>query len=248
MSLPSLEKYLQENPVIVPSGTQDTTVIVVSDSKGRYLQRQVQNTVPERNIIWESQPGRSSQQAADFILYNINSWKSKYGKILILVWTGTCDLTHKIKDPSDQSSRPRKKFIDLNSIAIEDIIHQYNRVLILNSPQVKVIILEVPYYSISIWNYSRGCLNSDFYREKDKILQGLLDQLNCSIKSLNQLNNFQAPRFSLDLIRHRKAHKKIVKTVSYSLLLADGIHPGEVLCKHWIRRIVVSVICKFCFH
>ena len=37
----------------------------------------------------------------------------------------------------------------------------------LNSPQVKVIILEVPYYSISIWNYSRGCLNSDFHREKD---------------------------------------------------------------------------------
>ena len=57
MSLPSLEKYFQENPVIVSSGTQDTTVIVVSDSKSRYLQRQVQNTVPEWNIIWESQPG-----------------------------------------------------------------------------------------------------------------------------------------------------------------------------------------------
>ena len=131
MSLPSLEKYLQENPVIVPSGTQDTTVIVVSDSKGRYLQRQVQNTVSERNIIWESRPSRSSQQAADFILYNINSWKSKYGQILILVWAGTCDLTHKIKEPSGQSSRSRKKFIDLNSIAIEDIVHRYNRVLIL---------------------------------------------------------------------------------------------------------------------
>ena len=57
MSLPSLEKYLQENPVILSSGTQDTTVIVVSDSKGRFLQRQVQNTVQKRNIIWESQPG-----------------------------------------------------------------------------------------------------------------------------------------------------------------------------------------------
>ena len=109
MSIPSLEKYLQENPVIDPSGTQIAFVIVVSDSKGRYLQRQVQYTVPEKNIVWESQPGRSSQADADFILYNINSRKSRYGKILILVSTGTCDLTHKIKDPSDQSSRPRKK-------------------------------------------------------------------------------------------------------------------------------------------
>ena len=80
---------------------------------------------------------------------------------------GTCDLTHKIKNPSDQSFRPRKKFIDLNSIAI---IHRYNRVLILNSPQVKVIILGVPYYSILIWNYSRGYLNSDFYREKENFI------------------------------------------------------------------------------
>ena len=51
MSLPCLEKYLQENAVIVPLGTQDTTIIVVSDSKDRYLQRQVQNTVPEWNIM-----------------------------------------------------------------------------------------------------------------------------------------------------------------------------------------------------
>ena len=108
MSLPSLEKYLQENPVIVPSGTQDTTVIVVSDSKGRYLQRQVQNTIPERNIIWESRPSRSSQQAADFILYNINSWKSKYGKILMLVWVCTCNLTHKIKIPQTSHLGPGK--------------------------------------------------------------------------------------------------------------------------------------------
>ena len=94
---------------------------------------------------------------------------------MILIWTGTCDLTHKIKDHSVKSSGTRKKFIDLNSIAIEDIVHQYSRVLILNSPQVKVIILEVPYYSISVWNY--GCLKSDFHREKDKTLQGLLDLL-----------------------------------------------------------------------
>ena len=82
----------------------------------------------------------------------------------------------------------------------------------------------------------------------------VLDEIVNLIESVSEVfffllfNNFQAPRFSLDLlIRHRKFHKKITKTVSYSLLLADGIHPGEVLCKHWIRRIVVSILCKFCF-
>lgn len=179
MSLPSIEKYLKENPVCLPSGTQDTTVIIVSDSKGRYLQKQIRNIDPERNIIWESSPGRNSQQATDFILQNIDSWKSKYGSILILVWTGTCDLTHKIREPSDHSFRPRKKFIDLNSTSIDEIVQQYEKVLILNnSTNIKVVILEVPYYSISIWNYSKGCLTSDIYIDKDKSLQDKIDHLN----------------------------------------------------------------------
>ena len=65
--------------------------------------------------------------------------------------------------------------------------------------------------------------------------RGVLDEILNLIESVSEVfffllfNNFQAPRFSLDLlIRHRKSHKKITKTVSYSLLLADGIHPGEV--------------------
>ncbi|MCG7878885.1 MAG: hypothetical protein N0C90_21515 [Candidatus Thiodiazotropha endolucinida] len=248
MSLASLTKYLRDNPVTVPSSTQDTTVIIVSDSKGSYVRKHInKDQEPERSIIWEACPGRSSEQAAIFIFRNIESWKKKYGKLLLLVWTGTCDLTCKIGDPSDSSRR--KKFIDLNSTSLDHIINQYEKVLSLNDECVKVLILEVPYYSISIWNFSRGCLFSDFYRDHDLILKEKVDTLNDKIKVLNKAyGSSQVPRFSADLIACRKANKKSIKTVSYSLLLADGIHPGDDLCKHFIRRLVNTVICRLCFH
>ena len=53
MSFSRLEKYLRDNPVVLPSGTYDRHVIVVSDSKGIYLQKQIQNNRPENNIIWQ---------------------------------------------------------------------------------------------------------------------------------------------------------------------------------------------------
>lgn len=254
MSLSSLQKYINENPVSLPTGIQDTTVIVVSDSKGLYLRNQVQNIVPERNIIWKSVPGRSSQQAVDYIISNVDYFINRYKKVLLLVWTGTCDLTHKVSYSTGlcAPNRKYKKYIDLSGTSVDDIIQQYHRVTNLNAiygNAFRVLILEVPYYSISIWNFSKGHPNSDIYLENDKILHQKITELNLKIKDINQVYGLHAPRFSLDLIRHRKSNKtKSASTVSYSLLLSDGIHPGVTLSKHWIRRLVLTVICKHCFH
>ena len=89
MSLADIQKFLRDNPVILPSGKQDTTVIVVSDSKGSYLEGQIQNVEPERNIIWKSKGGCTSQQTTDYILRNVKKWKKNFGKLLILTWNGT---------------------------------------------------------------------------------------------------------------------------------------------------------------
>ena len=51
MSLPDIQKFLRDHPLVLPPGTQDTTVVVVSDSKGSYLKTQTQNVEPERRII-----------------------------------------------------------------------------------------------------------------------------------------------------------------------------------------------------
>ena len=67
MSISRLEKYLRDDPVVLPSGNQDRQVIVVSDSKGKYLQRQIQNIRPENNIIWQAVGGRTTLQATYYI-------------------------------------------------------------------------------------------------------------------------------------------------------------------------------------
>lgn len=240
MSFSRLEKYLRDNPVVLPSGTQDRQVIVVSDSKGRYLQRQIQNIRPENNIIWQAVGGRTTLQATNYILANIHSYLHKYGNILLIVWTGTCDLTRKTN-----------RFVDLSGTAIDDIIFQYEKVFNLNTrfgDRVKVLVLEVPYYSVSIWNFHKGHPDQTAFQETDKILFNRISDLNERIKSLNQSHGVVSPRFSADLIRCRKSNKNHPsKSVSYSLLL-DGIHPSVTLSKYWIRRLVLSVICKLCFH
>lgn len=252
MSLPDIQKFLRDHPVVLPPGTQDTTVIVVSDSKGSYLKTQTQNVEPERQIIYDYKPGSTTNQCVDYIFRNINTWKRNYGSVLILVWTGTCDLTHKVFDSSellDGSKHPRKKFIDLNCTAIEEITLQYEKVLSLNSdPCIKVCILDVPYYSISLWNFRKGHPNSDAFLEADAILHERVDQLNSKIHSLNSLYEFRSPHFCSDLVRTRKCRSRKIKTVSWSLLCDDGIHPGKELCQLWIRKIILSLVCKECFH
>ena len=96
-------------------------LIVVSDSKGKYLQRQIQNIHPE-NIIWQAVGGRTTLQATCYILANIHSYLHDDGKILLIVWTGTCDLTGKTN-----------RFVDLSGAAIDGIIFQYEKLFSLNT-------------------------------------------------------------------------------------------------------------------
>lgn len=239
MSFSQLEKYLRDNPVRVPPTRQDRTVIVISDSKGRYLQRCIRDIEPENHIVWQFQGGRSSKQAADYVLNNIRRYLRRYRNILIVVWTGTCDLSKKIG-----------KYVDLGNTTIDDIIIQYERVFDLNriyGDNVKIIVLECPYYSISIWNSFKGHPDCSTFDHSDKLLHDKITELNTRIQILNESHSVVAPKFGLDLIKFRKTrntHRP--KTVSYSFLL-DGIHPGVTLSKYWIRRLVISVIFRLCY-
>ena len=96
MSLSQLEKYLRENPVIAPTTPQKRTVILVSGSKGNYLKRHICRIHLEKNIIFESKGGRNSKQAVDLTAANVHNYRRKYGNILLILWTGTCDLTSKL--------------------------------------------------------------------------------------------------------------------------------------------------------
>lgn len=239
MSIKDLQNYLTKYPVNVPESNHTRRLLIVSDSKGGYLQRLPLESDIESTIIYFSRAGRTSKQAADLIAYNIEHYLHTYGNILIAVWTGTCDFTVK-----------PDRFIRLGNTTVDDIVGQFKRILDLCKPygnRVKVVFLECPYFSLKIFNSHRGHKHSDSFVESDRQLKLKIDSLNAHIRQLNESNSICAPKFSVDLTKRRKYNKSYkVDTISYSLL-KDGIHSGFVLSRYWLRRIINTILAKFCF-
>ena len=253
MSLKSLEKYLERNPVIQPRTQRNRTPIIVSDSKGSRLERCVQNIQPESSIVWECKGDRNSFQAAQFVKANLEYYVSKYGNILLVIWTGTCDLTqfiHRSKPEVNQPYRRRKRYIDFSSIYVCDILAQSQQIISavkVFGPKVKVVFLECPQYSISIWNETQGHPDFESFKSNTEILNSTIEDLNKSIRKLNSENKISAPKFGLDLIKSRKSNKSYTSVkVSYSLL-GDGIHPGLILSRYWLRRVINSLLLVYCY-
>lgn len=253
MSLKSLENYLERNPVIQPQTQRNRTLIIVSDSKGSRLERCVKNVEPENSIVWECKGGRNSFQAAQFVKENLEYFVSKYGNILLVIWTGTCDLTHfihRLKPEANQQYRIRKRYIDLSSISVVDILAQYQQIISavkVYASRVKLVFLECPQYSISIWNENQGHPDFESFKSNTEILNSTIEELNKSIRELNSENEIRAPKFGLDLIKSRKSNKSYSSVkVSYSLL-SDGIHPGLILSRYWLRRVINSLLIVYCY-
>lgn len=67
MSASDLRKYLKNKCEFVPDRFQNRKLIVISDSKGGYLDRLTKQTFVQRSIRFLYKGGRTSEQTADFI-------------------------------------------------------------------------------------------------------------------------------------------------------------------------------------
>lgn len=240
MSCKDFEKYLIKNPISVPGDLPQTrTFILVSDSKGGYLERLPKETTIENRIIFSARGGRTTSQAADIITYKLDNYLRCYGKITLGIWSFTCDFTSK-------SGRR----ICLNDLTVDQVILQCQRILSVCRPygdRVKVVFLECPYYSISIWNQTKCHSLRDEFTREDQLLEAKIDELNLRLQDLNGQNGISAPKFSVDLKKFRKSNK-VYKTNKISFgLLTDGVHPCEILSKYWLRRLINAVVLKECF-
>lgn len=113
--------------------------------------------------------------------------------------------------------------------------------------KIKVIFLECPYSSISIWNQTKCGSLRDYFIQDDKLLEIKIDDLNIQLRHLKEQNGIVAPKFSLDLKKSRKSNKTYsTEKISFSVL-TDGVHPCPVLSKFWLRRLVNTVVAKECF-
>lgn len=244
MSVAKLVKYLEKNSEVEPGAPPKKTLILVSDSKGCKLRNNV-TTRLEQKIVFQCKPGRTTLQAKIHIQNNIQTWIGRYKKVLIVLWTGTCDLTSKTD-----------KFIDLqeqNEDSVLSIISEYENISSYINEKHKnnadIIILEVPQYSIEIWNSARGHEQPTQYKEHQEILIDRINRLNDGIRRINSRLTLSValPRFGLDLQKTHKSNKKL-KIIKYAYgLLTDGIHAGTTLSKYWLRQIIIKLMLKLCY-
>lgn len=239
MSVQRLSKYLERTERdLIDLGSTSRKLIIVSDSKGRQLREQASSD--ERNyIVWYIKPGKGSRYIINFVIENIDSWIRRYGSILLAIWTGTCDLTRKVD-----------RFIDINDrVTPQSIVEQYERLTQIGQRygnNLHIVFLECPYYSIEIWNRLKGHNASEVFKSNTKKLEGTIDELNNIIRDLNRSLGIHAPKFPEDMCTSRKHNRNNTsKKISYNLL-KDGVHPGDMLAKHWLRRLIVTLVKTHC--
>ena len=113
-------------------------------------------------------------------------------------------------------------------------------------PTVKLVFLEILFYSVFLWNLSTGHPQPEEFRETDKILEGQVSQVNKFIRETNLLLRGNSPNFGLDFQRVRKhANCAPVYSNNYGLYI-DGIHPHPDLARLWLIRIMTRIVedCK----
>ena len=139
------------------------TPVILSESKGKYLQRVLTRTDPtEQKIKFLGRSGFTSSNTVKFL--TVKKLKSivKFNNCVhIYVWVGTCDLTAKGKRFIDLR-KPTKKTLHVLCSNLELI---KNRCI---SCGIKVTFLQIPYYSIQFWNRNKGHENPDIFSENDK--------------------------------------------------------------------------------
>ena len=224
MSKRKLEKGY--DTVKIPENLQ-LTPIILADSKGKYLYSR-----EDRKLIWHSKGGRNTNEAYNWLLKNSSELNKSHGNVSLYIWTGTCDLTAK-----------KKKYISLESNT-EKILSNYKSNLIkikdfCSSSQFikKVTFLQIPYYSIEIWNKSKGHPNSESFKEDDRKLNSLVDSANQFIETINSELGTYTPKFNEDLVRSRKRKGSKGRYSCNFGLFKDGIHPGEALRKAWLASL-----------
>lgn len=235
MSENRLEKYLSlPSDKLEGTANREYQPVLLSDSKGNYLRSHESDHGPQ-TIIWDCKGGRTTVDCLNWLKTNLKRLIDQNGKVRIYLWTGTCDLTNK-----------QGKFISIKSnladctSGLKDNLRAIQALV--QKPEnsdAKITFLNVPYYSIGEWNKKKGYGDTELFKYHDIALRDAIDSINEYIDSINV--DAHSPKFNADIIKTRKGKgKRIRYTVNHSLL-TDGVHPGALLAKVWMKNILRSI-------
>ena len=202
--------------------------VVLSDSKGKYLQHEIDISHFYSDIIWMCKPGKGLQFILDWLKQNVLKIFHNLGsvQVALYIFVGTCDLT--IKDG---------RYISLKSQDSSNVSERCSSFQELNDfvcslENVTPTFLELPHYSIYWWNKFKGHSAPVEFIDSDKTLKTQIELVNKFLIKfgLNEKNHVNSPQFNLDLVatRKRRHNKHTTYSIQYRLYL-DGIHPGPLL-------------------
>lgn len=233
MSVSSFVKYLREAKDLDKDlPTRKRVAAILSDSKANYIKSYATSNV-DSGIVWWSTKGLTTEIAFNWLYEKIDSKLRKYGEISIYIWLGTCDLTKK------------NKYVSLNVSYEADLtktIENYRKLSdYARSRNLKLIFLEVPYFSITEYNRFLGHKDPETFRDQDCHLKRAIESLNVEIHRLNKGNGTCVPRFCIDLIRSRGSRGRKPRYYENYNVYKDGVHPKPILGRYWMRKITELV-------
>lgn len=202
----------------------DTTLdfYLLGDSKVKYLKNEISRRHHVKLQCY-SYPGVGVDSSK--IITKACSIARLCSKPTIVIWLGTCELTTKTD-----------KAVLLSEAPVDEILEFYIflkfKINTVNS-SANVIFLDCPYYSIIEFNRVKYPAPAHISASTQKQLESKTDAYNSKIR---ELNRWQAPKFSQDLIRPSKPAKTVLYKKNYTLLL-DGIHPSSALSRLWLFRL-----------
>lgn len=235
-------KYLERFAEEEISTLSYDNVYLVSDSKGRYLNREIVNiNMTDPSVVnFYFKSGRRTEEGVDFVLKSLSPKMSDKNKTnIVLFWHQTCDL-HIVQRPQLWLSPRYASGEEL----IESLIPVFDKLVDLhNNPNsnVKVGVLETPPVFASRWNRDHG--NPDWRKYIDHITNNHVDLLNNYIRDqVNTQLNYVSPKFVCDFMLPRKrSHTGEIRRPLCADLLLDGVHPTESVARKWLHQIVKSV-------
>ncbi|CAG2200529.1 unnamed protein product [Mytilus edulis] len=198
MSQNQLNKQIHRLESSQTSFPFDYMPVILSDSKARFLQNEV-NSRTERKIQWWFKSGASANDQLQYLKDNLELKLQIHPKILLYVWLGTCDLTTKNGKFISLKSRDNSNVNQLTQIFKE--IHAF----ISDFPTVKLAFLELPYYSIFHWNAYKNHANPGPFKNDDHLLIEQIDAVNSFIRETNMLLRKYSPKFNCDIQNCRKS-------------------------------------------
>ena len=239
MSLSKIEKYL-DRPLKTHK-FQTKYGILLSSSKGNYVKphSDILKSV-NFDIEFACKAGGTFPYQFHWLKRNLPSRVSYYGRVVIFVWLGTCDLTVKTDQYIDLKHGTEGEAVSAVTTYIQNFVS-----FAAQFPTVELYFIEIPPYSIVEWNRYKGHPSPSDFQAHDILLDRRVILINEVIKQVNDLKSFSSPRFRLDVQRYRKQQGGNQRRSINFNLFKDGIHPSPTLARCWMKRLVSKII-DFC--